>query len=272
MADIIIAPLIVIIGLILYFIPSVISSRKNHRNFVSILLLNIFLGWTLIGWVGALIWALKSDSSVDNNIEDLSIMSETTPNYESKTNENDKSRGEVKRPSWATKIGVLAIIFGVLGIIGSAQEIGMPKLIETQEAMMKELSKEQSSVPANDQTTPIFNKNMLEAMQKNFNVPEWYKTWASPMGIVSIIIAAFYFYSGIALLIVKPYAIKLFYYVLSVSIGWALIQILIFSASGSPILMAQSSSSIASMVIDVVIGFVVYSGAKEVYLSGKVAV
>ncbi len=39
-----------------YFIPAIIARKKV--NFTGILLLNIFLGWTLLGWIGALIWAI----------------------------------------------------------------------------------------------------------------------------------------------------------------------------------------------------------------------
>jgi len=51
--------LIVIAGLIaLYFLPYIIASRNKHKNKEAIGLLNFFFGWTLIGWVGALIWAV----------------------------------------------------------------------------------------------------------------------------------------------------------------------------------------------------------------------
>jgi hypothetical protein len=43
----------------LYFLPSIVG--YYHRNFNSICLLNLFLGWTLIGWVVALIWAASED-------------------------------------------------------------------------------------------------------------------------------------------------------------------------------------------------------------------
>jgi hypothetical protein len=48
------------IGLIIlalvYFIPTMVG--WNHKNGTAILLLNLFLGWTFIGWVAALIWAV----------------------------------------------------------------------------------------------------------------------------------------------------------------------------------------------------------------------
>lgn len=46
--------------LFFYFMPSIIG--RNKRNSLSIFLLNLFLGWTFIGWIVAIIWACSSDS------------------------------------------------------------------------------------------------------------------------------------------------------------------------------------------------------------------
>ena len=46
----------------LYFLPSIIANYK--RNFWSIFALNLLLGWSLIGWVFALVWALKKDEQI----------------------------------------------------------------------------------------------------------------------------------------------------------------------------------------------------------------
>jgi Superinfection immunity protein len=40
---------------LLYFLPAIIG--RDKREATGILLLNLFLGWTGIGWVIALIWA-----------------------------------------------------------------------------------------------------------------------------------------------------------------------------------------------------------------------
>lgn len=42
---------------ILYFLPSIIALYKGKRNAIAICILNLFLGWTFIGWVIALVWA-----------------------------------------------------------------------------------------------------------------------------------------------------------------------------------------------------------------------
>jgi|SRR5262252_6603708 len=46
----------------LYFIPAAVAFSWSHHNRVAILLLNIFLGWTIVGWVGALVWAATDPS------------------------------------------------------------------------------------------------------------------------------------------------------------------------------------------------------------------
>ena len=43
--------------LILYFVPSMVACHRHHHNANAILLTNLFLGWTVLGWVVALVWA-----------------------------------------------------------------------------------------------------------------------------------------------------------------------------------------------------------------------
>jgi hypothetical protein len=44
----------------LYFLPAIIAAARRTHNSTGILLLNIFLGWTVIGWVFALVLAICS--------------------------------------------------------------------------------------------------------------------------------------------------------------------------------------------------------------------
>ncbi|MGH9496865.1 MAG: superinfection immunity protein [Candidatus Sulfotelmatobacter sp.] len=48
----------------LYFLPSIIALARNKRDTLAIFLLNFFLGWSVIGWIVALIWAAKNDVPV----------------------------------------------------------------------------------------------------------------------------------------------------------------------------------------------------------------
>ncbi len=46
---------------LLYFLPAIIA--RDKRDATGIFLLNLFLGWTVIGWVIALIWACTAEPS-----------------------------------------------------------------------------------------------------------------------------------------------------------------------------------------------------------------
>jgi hypothetical protein len=48
-------------GFVMYFLPSIIGLARSKRDIGAIILLNFFLGWTMIGWVIALVWAVKTD-------------------------------------------------------------------------------------------------------------------------------------------------------------------------------------------------------------------
>jgi Ni,Fe-hydrogenase I cytochrome b subunit len=45
----------------LYFLPTFIAFTNKRKNKVAISALNILLGWTLLGWVASLVWALMKD-------------------------------------------------------------------------------------------------------------------------------------------------------------------------------------------------------------------
>lgn len=44
----------------LYFLPAIIAAVRHTHNSTGILLLNIFFGWTVIGWFIALLMAIFS--------------------------------------------------------------------------------------------------------------------------------------------------------------------------------------------------------------------
>lgn len=46
----------------LYFLPSINAYWKKKRNKGAVLTLNFFLGWTVIGWIVALIWSSTNDA------------------------------------------------------------------------------------------------------------------------------------------------------------------------------------------------------------------
>jgi hypothetical protein len=49
-----------ILSVALYFLPAIIAAVRHTHNATAILLLNLFLGWTVVGWFVALLMALSS--------------------------------------------------------------------------------------------------------------------------------------------------------------------------------------------------------------------
>ncbi len=51
-------------GFLMYFLPSIIALARSKRDLLAIFLLNLLLGWSVIGWIVALVWAAKNDAPV----------------------------------------------------------------------------------------------------------------------------------------------------------------------------------------------------------------
>jgi hypothetical protein len=49
------------VGVALYFLPTIIAVARRKTNLAGILLVNFFLGWSVIGWIVALVWALSTE-------------------------------------------------------------------------------------------------------------------------------------------------------------------------------------------------------------------
>ena len=58
------------IGLTIYLIPTFVACKKKSPKKTAAILLNIFLGWSLIGWIIALVLACKKPeppATIDTN-------------------------------------------------------------------------------------------------------------------------------------------------------------------------------------------------------------
>ena len=49
--------LILVIGLIFYFVPTAVAAARHCRNTRMVFLINLLTGWTTVGWVVALVLA-----------------------------------------------------------------------------------------------------------------------------------------------------------------------------------------------------------------------
>ena len=49
------------LALLFYLYPALHAHNIGHKNAPAITVVNVALGWTLVGWVVAMAWAVKKD-------------------------------------------------------------------------------------------------------------------------------------------------------------------------------------------------------------------
>lgn len=69
--------LILLIAFPFYFLPTILATSRKNPNTGAILVLNLLLGWTFLGWIGALIWALSSKSNQSPTV----VVNNTSQSY-----------------------------------------------------------------------------------------------------------------------------------------------------------------------------------------------
>ena len=57
-----------VFSVVVYFLPLVIAFYRKHPQILAIGLLNLFGGWTVLGWVGALVWSATAIQKPANTV------------------------------------------------------------------------------------------------------------------------------------------------------------------------------------------------------------
>ena len=52
-----------VVVLVIYLLPSLIAFVRGHRNKHALVKFNILGGWTIFGWITALVWAIYAEPS-----------------------------------------------------------------------------------------------------------------------------------------------------------------------------------------------------------------
>jgi hypothetical protein len=65
--------LLIVFGLCVYLLPTFQAKSKGHLDIGSIAVINIFFGWTVIGWFVALIWACSGNTQSNHGNREISI-------------------------------------------------------------------------------------------------------------------------------------------------------------------------------------------------------
>lgn len=72
-------PIALLSSIASYFFPAIEAKIRKSPDFLSIAVLNFFLGWTLVGWVVALIWSVRT-AGVQSDSVKMAAPAKTTIN------------------------------------------------------------------------------------------------------------------------------------------------------------------------------------------------
>ncbi len=51
--------ILAVVAVVVYMLPAIAASLRGHHKVGSIFVVNLLLGWTIIGWVAALAWSMS---------------------------------------------------------------------------------------------------------------------------------------------------------------------------------------------------------------------
>jgi hypothetical protein len=169
----------------------------------------------------------------------------------------------MKRPRWATVVGILGMIVAFFGITASGQMLTMPKMIKLQHQIMHDM---EASLKGKPKDQAELQKVQDVIKQIIGQVPDWFKTAVVIFGVLGVIVNGVYIFACIALLLVKRYAIRWFYVAVALSIALAVSRGIAAVLSTKFIGLGVATIGLVGIVLDVILLVVVATGGKEAFL------
>jgi hypothetical protein len=53
----------IVVLLVVYYVPTMVAYKRGHINATAIFVANFLLGWTVIGWAVAMVWAFTASTA-----------------------------------------------------------------------------------------------------------------------------------------------------------------------------------------------------------------
>ncbi len=164
----------------------------------------------------------------------------------------------MKRPTWVTVVGVCGIVLGCFGLLGSVQAMMMPTVMEFQKEIFAGLQEEMGRQQEG-------GEKVFEALNKMWDVPEWFNTWSVAAGVIGLFVSGFYIIASIFLLQIKRSSIQLFYTALSICICFALVKGIVAVSAMTIMGMSMMVWSVLGLIINIILLAVVATSDKKVF-------
>ncbi|MGL1885891.1 MAG: hypothetical protein OCD76_05195 [Reichenbachiella sp.] len=177
----------------------------------------------------------------------------------------------MKTPTWAIVVGIFLMLFGGCSITKNIQAINLPNIIAMQNEMMEIMTDPSTnatidSLSNSNEDLETF-QGIAEGMQQMFTMSEFTKTWTVRFGYLGLIITTIYIFSGVFLMVKKPFSIKLAYVALVLNIVFSGVQsvVLATDSSGGLMAMAAGFGNVFGIILDLILLVVIISMDKTAY-------
>jgi hypothetical protein len=179
------------------------------------------------------------------------------------------------RPTWVTIVGVLGIILSCFGILGAANTMITPTIMEFQKEMFAKVQADYQSShssssavakgPQSVSPGTLPPKEFMEIFEKMWNVPQWFKQWSLFSGFVAVCIWGFYLFASIWLLQLKKNAPRLFLGAIIANLAFLVCDSIVSGFAGSFLGISKIAGNTFWFVMSVVLLIVVTLADKKVF-------
>ncbi len=170
-----------------------------------------------------------------------------------------------RKSNWPKVVGIIGIIFGAIGLLGGAQLMMMPTMMETQKNMMADMQRMSESSYGNRRNSAPPPKELFGMFDKMFDMPEWFPVWSKIGGILAMAISGFYIFGAIRLLKLKPDGPSLFCWAAGLAISLAIVRIVVGVSVGSLMSFGLVLNAVFGGVADGVLCSITASGDKSMF-------
>jgi len=168
----------------------------------------------------------------------------------------------MNRPTWVVVVGIIGIILGCIGIYIAGYTIMMPMVMDFSEEIM-------TTTHGNEGDTS--SEEDMEKVKMMIDAPDWFLPWSIIAGLIGVIISGFYIFASIGLLMLKKSAVKIFFWVVGVCIGFTLLKGIVAITALPFIGPYMMVGGIVGIVIDIILLVVVANSDKSVFYAKKTA-
>lgn len=153
-------------------------------------------------------------------------------------------------------VGVLGIIVGATGVLGSTQALLMPQTLQMQSEIFEEIS--QAELEPGGPRLPALPTKFLD-------YPDWYEGWSLLNGAVGIFLSGGCVLASIFLLILRAGAPRLFLVFSAASVLWHIVRFAVGASVGTFVGWGMIPAAILGIVMHVALIASLLSGDRRAY-------